>query len=73
MQIKIKITREEFVKLREHWIDCESDSDDCVYTTTYVLPNQMEIQEEFVSFEQDENGEMIVEEENYYLYVYMED
>lgn len=55
MSIKIKITKEEFVKLREHWIDTESDSDGSTYTTTYILPNQMEIQEEFVSTEHDEN------------------
>ncbi len=73
MQIKIKITKEEFVKLREHWIDSESDSDGCVYTTTYILPNQMEIQYEFVSTEHSEDGEMIIDQEDYYLYVYMED
>jgi hypothetical protein len=73
MPIKIKITKEEFVKLREHRIDSESDSEGYVYTTTYILPNQIEIQEEIVSTEHSEDGEMVIDQENYYLYIYMED
>ena len=71
--MQIKITKEEFLELKEKWIQKESDYDGYVYTTTYVLPNNMEIQEEFVSFEHDENENMIIDQENYYLYVYMED
>lgn len=66
--IATKISKEKFLELKEHWIQQESDYDGYVYTTTYVLPNKMEIQEEFVSFEHDENGEMIIDQENYYLY-----
>lgn len=64
-----KISKEEFLKLKENWIQQESDWDGEVYTTTYILPNKMEIQEVFVSTEHDENGEMIIEQEDYYLYV----
>lgn len=71
--MQIKITREEFLELTKNCINQESDSEGCVYTTTYSLPNNMEVCEEFVSFEHDENENMIIDQENYYLYVYIED
>ena len=73
LNMQIKITKEQFLELKEKGIQKESYYDDYEYITTYVLPNNMEIREEFVSFEHDEDGNMIIDQENYYLYVYMED